>query len=202
MHTSITPRAHAEDRHTILPKPSDSLTGDPRMLFAGALGMNHAIRSITRPQRVLKLMTTPESERPTNPDNLKPDDPIHSVIIPEPAPLPKSLVERAALLPNPNPDSYIEMGVSLLLHEMQQRELDTPALLERQKRSFEASLETGHRMLKEAIFARVGKTETAVESLRTEVAELRLKIAELEPMKTRLAGLEQRLASWPPGQQQ
>jgi chromosome segregation ATPase len=158
-------------------------------------------------------MTQDDRETPTEPTNLKPSD--VAVSIPKLASLPADLVAAVAALPPPNPDSLIEMSISLFMRTLQNQgnlgeQLESAVSRingEADKRSATRTLEitrnfelTNHEVQKLA--AKVGDLEAIVRELPPRVGKIEERLddgaerfegisLELAAMRAQVAGLEQ-----------
>lgn len=152
-------------------------------------------------------------DRKTEPNNLKPSDVV--VNIPKLASLPVDLVAAVAALPPPNPDSLIEMSISLFMRTLQNQgnlgeQLEaavTRINTEAEKRSATRTIEitrnfelTNHEVQKLA--TKVGDLEAMVRDLPPRVGQVERRLEsgdemfeklelELAAMRSQVAGLEQ-----------
>jgi hypothetical protein len=145
--------------------------------------------SIAQP-RNSQLVSNEDRERPTEPHNLKPSD-SHalSVSIPRLRPLPSELVNAIRALPPPNPESYVEMSIALVLRGLEnQRDMDV--MLDGAVDRINADAEARRARATADINRNFEFTNHEVQKLAGKVGELETSVRELVP---RMGKVETRL---------
>lgn len=131
-----------------------------------------------RPNRILKLMSIDDRERPTDPvSHAPPSAAAHELLIPPNGALPE---------PQPNPNSYSDFVLSELLANSRQLKSDSAAFAEN-RNELAGLFEAQTASIERAITANYGLVKSEVVALRTEHETFR---AELESLKSQLAALE------------
>jgi DNA repair ATPase RecN len=164
-------------------------------------------------------MTTDDRELPTAPENLKPSETTElETTIPRLRPLPAELVTAIRKLPAPNPDSYVEMSIALVLRGIENQQSfdglldgavdrtverineDAERRAERTKEETKKNFElTNHEVQK--IAAKVGELEAIVRELPPRIGKVEERLEtgdemfesiklELAAMRSQFAGLE------------
>jgi hypothetical protein len=185
---------------TILPPPGATLALAPGM---------------TNPARKLSLVSNDDRrEIPTEPHNLKPSEvPAPDVGIPRLRPPPAELTAAIRALPPPNPDSYMEMSIALVLRGIEsQKDLhdmidgavdrinwDADARARQIKADFDLtngqmqSLATSVAQLESTVtrelLPRTKASEDGLRELRLELASIKEQVAKIPELERRIAEL-------------
>lgn len=160
---------------TILPPPGVALAEEPGM---------------TNQARKLSLVSNEDRDRPTEPHNLRPSDPhALSVTVPRMRPLPTELIGAIRALPPPNPDSYVEMSIALVLRGLEnQQGIDT--MLDSAVDRINADAEARRARATADINKNFEFTNHEVQNLASKVGQLDETVRELVP---RMGKVETRL---------
>lgn len=135
-------------------------------------------------------MTLDDRDLPTSPENLRPSDVAESTTtIPKMRPLPVDILAAIHRLPPPNPDSYVELSIAVLLRGIENQQMLEPMLdgaVERINDEAKQRTQTSADKLDENFRL----TNHEVQRLATKVGELEATVRELPP---RVGKIEERL---------